>query len=81
MILLPNTDQKEKMKRTLLDEIDVIKSERDMVTLDNTRLENQVDRLMSEKDSVTAKLRDSQNTAVLLRGQVNTTPTIICQLN
>lgn len=59
------------MKLELQDELDCVKQERDSVTLENVRLGNQVERLLSEKESVSMKLRESQNTLLLVQEQVN----------
>lgn len=60
-----------RMKLELQDELDCVKQERDSVTLENVRLGNQVERLLSEKESVSMKLRESQNTLLLVQEQVN----------
>lgn len=58
------------MKRTLMEEIEVTKKERDRVTMDNTRLDNQLDRLAAEKESLASQLLESQETISIIRQQV-----------
>lgn len=58
------------MKRVLQEEIASVKHERDRITLENARLDNTVERLLSEKESISAKLRESQNIISSLRQQV-----------
>lgn len=58
------------MKRTLQEEISQVKHERDRITLENAQLDNQVERLLSEKENISSKLRESQNIIASLRDQV-----------
>lgn len=58
------------MKRNMLEEIEVVRKERDRVTLENTRLDNQLDRLAAEKESLASQLMESQDSISILRQQV-----------
>ena len=58
------------MKQLLIEEISELKAERDRITLENVRLDNQVERLIAEKESTAAKFNESQNVISLIRGQV-----------
>ena len=59
------------MKRVLQEEISSMKHERDRITLENARLDNTVERLVSEKETISSKLRESQNIIASLRQQVS----------
>lgn len=48
-----------------------IKAERDRITLENVRLDNQLERLASETEHSLAKLRESQDTIAVTRNQVS----------
>lgn len=55
----------------LQEEISSMKHERDRITLENARLDNTVERLVSEKETISSKLRESQNIIASLRQQVS----------
>ena len=66
-----HSESKERMKRVLQEEISSMKHERDRITLENARLDNTVERLVSEKETISSKLRESQNIIASLRQQVS----------
>ena len=57
--------------RVLQEEISSMKNERDGITLENAQLDNTVERLVSEKETISSKLRESQNIIASLRQQVS----------
>ncbi|XP_067928478.1 myosin heavy chain, clone 203-like isoform X1 [Watersipora subatra] len=63
-------NEKERMREMLQDELAEVKAERDRITLENVRLDNQIDRLRAENDNSSAKLRESQHIISLVKDQL-----------